>query len=142
MAILQRLIYFPKYVSQDRSSLSPTGTVGDTGCRQQLEDATESHAHRIKAGFFFVCVNLIIQIFIYTVRKTSSSSPRHHEAPPDSITVQVGGTAGCPPHSPKETRGRGQAEKHSVCTCKPAYSLVLSCWKLMPTAHLGHQPSW
>lgn len=125
---------------------------GDTGNRQQVaQGCNRTHTHtRERQGFF--CVNLIIQIFIYMVRKTSSSSPRHHEAPPDrqpSLSKWEGQQAA--PHSPKETRGMGAGGENTQSAPASLTSLVLSSWELrlnlgvfalMPTAHLGHQLSW
>lgn len=71
----------------------------------------DSQAHMKKAFFFFFCVNLIIQIFIYMVRKTSSSFPRHHEAPPDSHDCAGGRDSRLPHIHPGKQGVRGQAER-------------------------------
>ena len=56
----RRDIETKKHISQSHWG-SEAGTQG-------LQGAINSLTH-MKTGFFLVCVNLIIQIFIYTVRK-------------------------------------------------------------------------
>ena len=85
---------------------------------QGLQGAVKSLTHRKIVFFFFlVCVNLIIQIFIYTVRKNllifiSSQAPRGptmntHPACLLHASVQEEAAAKPLQHSPRETEKAG-----------------------------------
>ena len=93
-----------------------------TGSQSRLHRAsgrdkvTDTHENRVFVSLFLVCVNLIIQIFIYTVRKNllifiSSQAPRGptrntHPACLLHASVQEEAAAKLLQHSPKETAKR------------------------------------
>lgn len=53
------------------------------------------------------------------VRKTSSSSPRHHKSPPDSHQCPGGRDSRLPHIHPRKQGVRGQVESTPVCACEP-----------------------
>ena len=80
------------------------------------DKVTDTHENRVFVSLFLVCVNLIIQIFIYTVRKNllifiSSQAPRGptrntHPARLLHASVQEEAAAKLLQHSPKKTAKR------------------------------------
>ena len=106
------------------------------------DKVTDTHENRVFVSLFLVCVNLIIQIFIYTVRKnllifisspsslspsssSSSSPPRHHEAPPGTPTQLACYTPvsrrrqqlSCSSiHPRKQQKGRAGWDREPACT--------------------------